>query len=693
MTGKLLVSLFLFFVFKPVVYAQKTPVILVNQLRGQETCCQPGNSDLWDKVTSGDKFKNLPIGWALRYDAISAFPQKRPSDGEFGLLLEVTPQLAGDSGVLYRGLSDGTDWYKAKNVFLIGYNTFERKKIIDTLFAAFKKRFGYYPSFTSGWMVDAWSLSYLSNKYSVVFHELTKEQYEIDSYTLYGGVFNAAYYPSKKHPLIAARANDKMNIVMARQGISDLIYNYGSPKTVYTSQPNDYLSDSHDKKDISYFKELVTDTVNQNSGASLGVIGFENSFDWKKFGDEYLKQLEYLLEISDLGQIDFYTPTDFAVKFQKEHSQNPSFYLIKDFKEGQEIGVLWYFGENYRARLMLKGGRVILDDLRNTYPLNDPYGENPAASDYAYWIIPYLFDGSQQYQLSPDEKKVLQNKGLVGNTVSDVYTSPFGIVLGQGTFELIKMKDSIEIIFKEGQTVKLLPNQIAFGGSSGNFRFNKPVDIDFESLFSHNELMYGFDRHFNFSMKRKNSKMNLGWQRDNSFMDLFSLEKTESGFSLKASKENDISFLDPIFQPDRSNLPVDPGKSVFYWNNRSAVAGRNPLRLFILPLNTIGRPTQVKEVRFDSEKKELLNIFYPADYSFRVSPWFADITSDVPVKTSLSITVDGAVIAKNIPVEFITDCRKSVMTCLGNQRELLGYISYLMGEQFMMISEKVRRPN
>lgn len=690
MIKKILFFLSLFFIIAPAAYAQNASIVVINQIRGSEKCCQPGSFDLWTAVSNNDDLKNLPMGWALRYDAISAFnPQLTPT-GELGLLLEVTPELASAGAVTYKGLPDGSDWYMAKHAFLAGYAIDERKRLIDTLFSSFKKKFGYYPSFTSGWMVDAWSLSYIRSYYGVVFHQLTKEQYETDSYTLYGGIFNSAYYPSKNYPLLPGTGDDKLDMVVTRQTVSDLIYNYGSPKTVFTSQPNDYLSDTEGKKDTSYFKQLIDDVISQKSPLKFGTVGFENSFNWENYGTEYINQLKYLKSLQKNGMIDVYTPGDFARLFQKQYAANPSFYLTKSFETGKPAGTLWYFGKSYRARLLLKDGRVILDDLRSFAPLSDPYLQNPATADYAYWIIPYLFDGSQQYKLSGEQKKLLKKKDLFGNTVSDVFTSPFGIILGEGAFEVKDLAGGVEIIFTpDKESVKLLPAEIVF--NSGNFKFAEPVDKSLEMLFTQGNQTYDFERHFKFSLQKENSGINLGWQKESSFAPLFALEKRENNFYLKPAMPKDISFLNPMFSPDRANLPIDPAKSVFYWNNKDAIAGRNPLRLFILPLNTIGRPTSVKEVRFDAEQNKQLHFLYPKDYSFRVTPWFVDITSAVPLRTSLTVTVDGTVIAQKIPIEFITDCRNNIKDCIRNPRELLSYFSYILKEQFTNFIGQIRK--
>src|SRR3989338_6866456 len=109
----------------------------------------------------------------------------------------------------------------------------------------------------------------MKKTYGVRIHELTKEQYETDSYTLDGGIFNAPYYPSSNHPLIPGSGTDKLNLVMVRQTISNLLLNYGSSRAYYTSQPNDYL-ESKEGLDISYFHKLIDETINQPSEFQFG---------------------------------------------------------------------------------------------------------------------------------------------------------------------------------------------------------------------------------------------------------------------------------------------------------------------------------------------------------------------------------------------------------------------------------------
>lgn len=666
------------------VSAQEATVLVINQIRGEETCCQPGNLQLIEMIKN-NHLDNLPVGWAIRYDALKNKDLfiNLQKNGELGLLLEVTPNLAKESGVIYKGKDDGSDWYYAKNAFLVGYAVADRKKIIDTLMASFKKEFGYYPQFTVAWMIDAWSLNYIDKTYSVKLHELTKEQYETDSYTLYGGIFNVPYYPSDSHPLIPGNIDTKLNLIIVRQTISDLLKNYGSGKSYFTSQPNDYLQNP-DEHNFNYFQKLIEQSLSQNNPFRFALIGFENSFSWDKYGEEYIKQLKYISRLWDDKKLLLKKPSEYALDFIKNNPENKPFILKENFSPGVDLGVLWYFGKNYRARIIVKNNRVILDDLRSFLNIDDPYITNKAMLDYTYWIIPYLIDGSQMYTLSPEQTKELQRQKLLSdNTISDLETNPFGIILGEGQFNLIEDNLNVVINFKDKNSgkVNLLPDKISIDKNL-NPSFNEPLNTSLDELSNYSEIKkIKFNKHYEFYLKPNNGHLELGWVADNIFVPLFNLTKENNNFVFQPTENNNLDILKPIFQPDKGNLSVDSNKSIFYWNNKEAIAARNPVRLFILPLNKLGRPTAVSDVKVNLSNNNGVKITFPSDYTYRITPWFIDITSENPQQINLSLLIDGVEVIKGEKIEFIADCRKKIRFCLTSAPQIIKYISAIVKEQ------------
>lgn len=687
MHKKIIIIFSFFFMFVKSAYAQDATVLIINQIRGPERCCEPGSLDLLNKISANNTISSLPIGWAVRYDALvtKGFTERLAKEKELGLLLEITPSLAKASNVKYKGLLDGYDWYFAKNTFLIGYTVPERKKMIDTVFQQFKGVFGYYPHFTVSWMIDAWSLSYIQEAYKVTMHELTKEQYETDSYTLYGGIFNAPYYPARTHPLLPGTDTNRLDLVIVRQTSSDLIYNYGSARARYTTQPNDYLN-SYESHDFSYFRSLVEDALSQKSGIRIIVLGLENSTTQKTYTEEFIRQLELVSSLQRDKKLTVENPYAFATRFRSVYRKNSPFFLLKDFTPGGKSGVLWYFGNRYRARIILKDQMLILDDLRSFIASeSDPYMNGIAQADYAYWIISYLIDGSQQHIVSKEQKDELNKHDLLhGNVLPDVFTSPFGLYLGKGLFSIRTDGPSIEISFSGGSngSVKLLPDEIVIDKRL-DVGFTDPYPYKIADLYSDKkEKKLHFDKQLDFVIKPDADHLGLGWIRDDTFIRLFSINKKDNEYHLLPDEvDRNLELLNPILQPDKERLKVDKEHSILYWNNTEAIAGRNPVRMFILPQNTYGRPTRVSKATVSVTNEQNIHIAYPADYSYRIAPWFIDITADKPVKTQVTVNLDGVDLTTEIPIEFLPDCQKNIKKCIVSPGQFIKYFMMLFQER------------
>jgi len=183
----------------------KKIILIINQVRGNE-CCDEGNENALVQQIDSIKRNNLKGNFALRYDVLSnpAYTKilknlkgEQVDDGEqfeLGAFLEITPKLAQDASVLYKGDSD--NWYKAQNVYTVGYEFEDRKKIIDKYMENFLLVFGYYPKFSTAWIMDTNSVNYMNEKYGIYVHQITREQWGTDSYTLIGGPPHYPYPPS-----------------------------------------------------------------------------------------------------------------------------------------------------------------------------------------------------------------------------------------------------------------------------------------------------------------------------------------------------------------------------------------------------------------------------------------------------------------------------------------------------------------
>ncbi len=663
--------------------ANEVSALIIHQIRGNEMCCMQGNLKMIERIFQDPELQKLPLSWALRYDVLTDSDAVASFSGilmkqNVGVLLEVTPLLASASGVIYRGLPDGSDWYHANHAFLVGYSISERKRLIDTIIGAYRELFHANPLFSVSWIIDSWSLEYLNKQYGIKLHELTKEQFETDGYTLYGGVFNIPYVPRLKHPLLPARnTNDMLDLVVVRQTVSDIEKNYGSAKAYYTSQPNDYLKSPYNQR-FSYFTQLVEQVVSQEDDNAFGLFGLENSREWESYQEEYLSQLKFLAEKQIAGTLKILNPQEVYVRYK---GLNSSVKMLKsaDFPKS---GVLWYFGSTYRARVEILGDHLVLTDFRvYADDLEDPYRNEPANKSRVYWIAPYLLDSSQQFE----QQENAQTNIFAGDQVRrDEGVTRFGIDMMAGNFKLQSTDGKFTILSNSG-SVSFTPQYIDIA-SGESVKLLDPIALTVRELFEINTDQYvHFRSHPRFFLHpdRIGETIEMGWENyDLEPIVMASFKKTTGNLMLIPNtklSQIEIRSLASIFQPDRSPYRLDLAHTTFYWHNHEAIAGRNPVRLFIDPRNVLDRPVSVKTVTHPDLGN--IQVTLPPNLDGQMDSFYIDFTSVDPISKDVRLSIDGNILPKSEKITFYSDCTLRIYECVTNPHTLISYVKLFVNEQ------------
>src|SRR6266478_2925386 len=175
------------------------------------------------------KQANLPATWALQYDALinpryqKLFKDQLGARDEIAAWWEIPRPLAEKAGLIWRGQHE---WDPAANVgFSPGYTPAERRKLVDVYMADFKAIFGYYPRTVGSWYIDEVTLAYMAQHYGIVASCNCKDQVGTDGYTLWGGYWNQAYYPSRLNAYMPAQTRaGQINVPIFRMLGSDPIY-------------------------------------------------------------------------------------------------------------------------------------------------------------------------------------------------------------------------------------------------------------------------------------------------------------------------------------------------------------------------------------------------------------------------------------------------------------------------------------
>jgi hypothetical protein len=308
----------------------------------------------------------LPATWALQYDALinPRYPQllkaELSTNDEIAAWWEIPRPLAEKAGLLWRGRHD---WDPAANVgFSPGYTPDERRKLVDVYMADFKKTFGAYPKTVGSWYIDEITLAYLAEKYGIVASCNCKDQIGTDFYTLWGGYWNQAYYPSRLNAYMPAQTRSgQINVPIFRMLGSDPIYQHGVTPGMFTLEPV-YPDAGGSSEWVNWF---MGNFIRQPPLAFAYVqTGQENSFGWEAMKNGLTEQAESLASLAQSGRIRVETLAQSGQWFRRHFSVTPptAVVALDDWKH-QGRKTIWYDSRYYRLNLLWQDGLCFIRDL------------------------------------------------------------------------------------------------------------------------------------------------------------------------------------------------------------------------------------------------------------------------------------------------------------------------------------------
>lgn len=313
----------------------------------------------------------FPIDWLLRFDALENatisgyFNTITATDSSqtVGAFLEITPKLTAAALVNY---PEGEYQSQANRIFLSGYSQPDRIKLIDVYMNHFYEIFGYYPKVVGAWHLDAYSLKYLSDHYSVMTAVICDEQYSTDNYRLWGGYLGSPYFPSKYNFLVpAAGREDRINLVLTKWAQRDPFNFYGTRvESNYSVQVNDY---SFFGFNTNFFKDLISEYSNGDFNEFTQTnIGLENDYNLIDYKNEIKNSYQALRSIESKNNLKFVSSVDFAQwMFSRYSFTNPAYFFKTNDITGKRSGIVyWYQNPIYRIGLTSEDGKTNIIDFR-----------------------------------------------------------------------------------------------------------------------------------------------------------------------------------------------------------------------------------------------------------------------------------------------------------------------------------------
>lgn len=301
----------------------------------------------------------------LQYDALIDYKYqyllkiKALEGTEVGAWWEITQPHVEAAGLEWRGAYPW-DWH-ANVGFSTGYTPQEREKLVDVYMDKFFEIFGYYPKSVGSWFIDAHTLQYMYDKYGIVASCTCKDQYGTDGYTMWGGYWNQAYYPSKVNAFMPAQTEEgQIPVPIFRMLGSDPVYQYDcglgtQMQGVITLEP--VVTDRAGggvPEWVDWYMNMIAD--GECLAFNYFQVGQENSFTWERMKGGFDCQLPLIRKMADEGRLQVATLEECGQWFKDNFKVTPATSVVSgdDFFH-QARQSIWYNSRFYRADLYWDG--------------------------------------------------------------------------------------------------------------------------------------------------------------------------------------------------------------------------------------------------------------------------------------------------------------------------------------------------
>ena len=315
---------------------------------------------------------------------------------EIGAWWEITQPHVEAAGLQWRGVYPW-DWH-ADVGFSTGYSQEERKLLVDVYMKKFREIFGYYPKSVGSWYIDAFTLDYMQREYGIEASCMCRDQYGTDGYTLWGGYWNQAYYPSRRNGYMPAQTQEgQIPVPVFRMLGSDPIYQYdegigGTRQAVISLEPV-YGNAGRNRAWVDYFIEAL---VHEPCLAfNYAQAGQENSFTWEAMREGLEMQVPMLDSMAQSGLIRLETLGESGRWFKQQFPLTPStaFSVLRDLNDGKNQTV-WFNSRYYRANLLWGDHSFRVRDIHLfDERFESPYLEHPGTGNQFFYETLPLVDG------------------------------------------------------------------------------------------------------------------------------------------------------------------------------------------------------------------------------------------------------------------------------------------------------------
>lgn len=277
------------------------------------------------------------------------------------------------------------DKFKTKELAIWLFSMEDKRKVVDEVIGKFHEVFGFYPTSTGSYYMDAELVNYIKEKYPMIkaavatcWEEGPKAYWNANNswYTLLdGGPWNP-WIPSKRNiHCPASDEADDIGIVAIPHLSRDLLAVFDGPGSYYGTHPQNILRGMvYEDHEIPYFRNIVDQyraMVKYNRGYSYNMLfvgpgWMSKSGRWEADYNFLLKSykdgMSYYGQLKKEGKAKDVTMSEFADLYRKDRPYTrPECTLWKDILYGSKRQQFWYADPWMRFCLDMNQGGAMID--------------------------------------------------------------------------------------------------------------------------------------------------------------------------------------------------------------------------------------------------------------------------------------------------------------------------------------------
>jgi len=296
-------------------------------------------------------------------------------------------QFGDEIGCTFLGIQckEFREKFKSKELAIWLFSIEDKCKIVEEVFGKFHEAFGFYPTSTGSYYMDAELVNYIKEKYPMVkaavatcWEEGPKAYWNANNswYTLMdGGPWNP-WIPSKRNiHCIASDESDDIGIVAIPHISRDLMAVFDGPGSYYGTHPQNILRGMvYEDRDLPYFKNIVDQyrsMIKYNRGYSYNMMfvgpGWMSKSgrweaDYALLLKSYQDGMAYYGELKKQGKLQDLTMSEFADVYRENRPyMRPECTLWKDILYDSKRQMFWYADPYMRFCLDMNQGGAMVD--------------------------------------------------------------------------------------------------------------------------------------------------------------------------------------------------------------------------------------------------------------------------------------------------------------------------------------------